>query len=82
MLLMILYTCVISARSRLYSKVGSPRALSLSTRYKIQETLFNVGYSKTVNISYRLFSDKHEYKNNSKYSSCKRKVMLSHLLIQ
>ena len=36
------------------------------TRYKIQETLFNVGYSKTVNISYQLFSDKHEYKNNSK----------------
>ena len=36
------------------------------TRYKIQETLFNVGYSKTVNISYKLFSDKHEYKNNSK----------------
>ena len=33
---------------------------------KIQETLFNVGYSKTVNISYKLFSDKHEYKNNSK----------------
>ena len=36
------------------------------TIYKIQETLFNVGYSKTVNISYQLFSDKHEYKNNSK----------------
>ena len=34
---------------------------------KIQETLFNLGYSKTVNISYKLFSDKHEYKKNSKY---------------
>ena len=40
---------------RAKSQVTMMYKITQDTRYKIQETLFNVGYSKTVNISYKLF---------------------------
>ena len=55
--------CVVSVH-------GPVLSLYKIQEYKIQETLFNVGYSKTVNISYKLFSDKHHYSVPQTASVC------------